>query len=120
MSRFAHNMPVPAKQAVEIAGDATELTLADGVYSGDLTEEGAKALMTFSRGGGGPSISNAKGSAKFWLKDGALTKYQYKVTGTMDWNGNQFDVDRETTVEIKDVGATTVEVPEPAKSKLGS
>jgi len=120
MSMFARNMPVPAKQASEIVGDTKELTTEEGVYSGDLTEEGAKALMTFRRGGDGPSISGAKGSVKFWLKDGGLTKYQYKVKGLMDWNGNEIDIDRETTVEIKDVGSTTVEVPEEAKSKLGS
>ena len=76
--------------------------------------------MTFSRGGEGPSISEAKGSVKFWLKDGALIKYQYKVKGLMDWDGNQIDVDRDTTVEIKDVGSTTIEVPEQAKAKLGT
>jgi hypothetical protein len=36
----------------------------------------------------------------------------------MNFNGNDIDVDRDTTVEIKDVGATKVEVPEGAKKKL--
>jgi hypothetical protein len=120
MSLFARNLPVPAEQATEIAGNVQEFTAAEGVYSGELTEEGAKTLMTFSRGTDGPSVSGAKGSAKFWLKDGALTKYQYHVKGLMDWGGNQFDVDRDTTVEVKEVGSTKIEVPEPAKAKLGT
>jgi hypothetical protein len=37
----------------------------------------------------------------------------------MDFNGNTIDIDRTTTVEIKDVDNTKVEVPEEAKSKLG-
>ena len=63
-------------------------------------------------------IKDAKGSAKFWIKDGVLAKYEFKVTGSMNFNGNDIDVDRTTTVEIKDVGSTKVEVPEGAKKKL--
>jgi hypothetical protein len=36
----------------------------------------------------------------------------------MDFNGNEIDLDRTTTVEVKDVGTTKVEVPEAAKKKL--
>ena len=36
----------------------------------------------------------------------------------VDFNGNEIDVDRDTTVEIKDVGATKIEVPEVAMKKL--
>jgi hypothetical protein len=56
---------------------------------------------------------------KFWLKDGVLSKYEFKVTGKVDFNGNEVDVDRATTTEIKDVGTTKVNVPEAAKKKLG-
>jgi hypothetical protein len=55
---------------------------------------------------------------KFWIQDGVLTKYEFKVTGKVNFNGNDRDVDRTTTVEIKDVGATKVEVPDDAKKKL--
>ena len=114
------NFQAPAQQAEELAGKVKELKSADGVYSGDLTEEGAKSLLAFGgRGGGnGPEISGAKGSVKFWVKDGALTKYEFKVKGSISFNGNDREVDRTTTVEIKDVGKTKVEVPEEAKKKL--
>jgi hypothetical protein len=119
MAGMARNFKTPAVQAAEIAGTTKELKKDGELYSGDLTEDGAKTLMRFRRGGGdGPAISNAKGSAKFWVKDGALTKYEFKVTGSMNFNGNDIDVDRTTTVEIKDVDKTKVEVPEGAKKKL--
>ena len=71
------------------------------------------------RGGNeGPEVSGAKGSAKFWVKDGVLSKYQYQVKGSMNFNGNDFDVDRTTTVEIKDVGTTKVAIPAEAQKKL--
>jgi hypothetical protein len=114
---IVRNFKAPVAQAGDIAATTKELKRDGDVYSSDLTEEGAKALLTFRRGGGG-NVSNAKGSAKFWVKDGLLSKYEFKVTGSVDFNGNSFDVDRATTVEIKDVGTTKIDVPDDAKKKL--
>jgi hypothetical protein len=121
MAGMARNYKAPAAQALDVAEATKEMKKEGDVYGGDLSEQGAKDLMRFRRGGGGnngPTINDAKGSAKFWVKDGVLTKYEYKVTGSMNFNGNDIDVDRTTTVEIKDVGNTKVEVPEGAKKKL--
>lgn len=117
---FVRNIKAPAAQATEIVGFAKELKKEGETYTCDLTDEGAKALLTFRpRGGGeGPTVTNPKGSAKFWLKDGVLTKYEFKVKGTVSFNGNEFENDRTTTVEIKDVGTTTITVPEEAAKKL--
>jgi len=111
---------VPATEAAEIAPTAKELKKDGDMYSGELTEAGAKALLTFrSRGSdAGPTVSNAQGSVKFWLKDGVLVKFEFKVKGTVNYNGNDFENDRTTTVEIKEVGTTKVTVPEEAKRKL--
>ena len=117
---FVRNIKTPAVQAADLAAAAKDLKKEGDAYSCDLTEEGAKTLLTFRpRGGGdGPTVSNAKGSVKFWLKEGELSKYEFKVTGKVSFNGNDRDVDRATTVEVKDVGTTKVEVPEGAKKKL--
>src|SRR5688572_17421786 len=122
MVGMVRGLRAPAEQAAEIAAGAKELKKDGDAFAGDLTEEAAKTLMRFRRGGGGggdgPAISGAKGSAKFWVKDGVLTKYEFKLSGKMDFNGNEVDLDRTTTVEVKDVGTTKVEVPEGAKKKL--
>jgi hypothetical protein len=114
------NFKSPAAQAEEIVGQTKDLSKSEEAYAGDLTEEGAKNLLSFGgrRGGQGPAVSNAKGSVKFWVKDGAITKTQYKVSGTINRNGDDVDIDRTTTTEIKNVGATTVTVPDEAKSKI--
>lgn len=113
------NFKTPAPQAAELAAGAKELKKDGEAYSGDLTEDAAKPLLTFGRRSGGDiTVSDAKGSVKFWLKDGALSKYEYKVTGKVTFNGNERDVDRTTTTEIKEVGTTKVEVPEEARKKL--
>ena len=119
----ARNTKAPAAEAKELLGMVNTLTLADGVYSGDLTEAGAKARLTPPAfggfgGGDGPQVSGAKGSVKFWIKDGGLVKYQYTLKGSMDFNGNSMDIDRTTGVDIKDVGATKIEVPDDAKKKM--
>lgn len=114
---MVRNFKSPTDQASELAGQVKELKKDGDAYSGDLTEEGAKSLLSFRRGGQA-TVSDAKGSAKFWIKDGVLTKYQFKVTGKVSFNGNDRDVDRTTTTEFKDVGSTKVEVPDEAKKKL--
>jgi len=119
MAGMVRNFKLPAAQAAEIAAGTKELKKDGEVFAGELTEEAAKKLMRFRRGGtDAPAINNAKGSAKFWINDGVLSKFEFKVTGSMTFNGNDIDVDRTTTVQIKDAGSTKVEVPEGAKKKL--
>lgn len=120
MARRIQNFKAPAAQAQELAGKVKELKQEGDAYSGELTEDGAKSLLMFGgRGGGnGPEVSGAKASVKFWVKDGLLAKYETKVKGTVSFGGNDRDVDRTTTIEIKDVGSTKISVPEEAEKKL--
>lgn len=124
MARMLRNYRTPATEAEDLAGKTKELKKDGEAYSGALTEEGARDLLRFrgrrAGGDGGPETKNAKGSVKFWVKDGQLAKYEYKVSGTITFNGEDRDIDRTTTVEIKDVGNTKIEVPEDAKKKLSA
>ncbi len=120
LARMLPTYKTPAVQAADLAEQAKELKAEGDAIAGDLTEAGAKALMSLGGRGGGNAaeVSGAKGSVKFWVKDGALAKYQFKVQGKRTFNGNDVEVDRTTTVEIKDVGTTKIEVPDDAKKKL--
>ncbi len=121
MARMVQNYRVPAVEAAVLADDAKELKSDTNSISGDMTEAGAKEFLTFRRrgsGGDGPTVTNPKGSVKFWVKDGKLAKYQYHVQGTMNFNGDDHDVDRTTTVEIKDVNTTKIVVADDVKKKL--
>lgn len=96
----------------------------DNLFTGDLTSEAAKDLMTFKPRRGQqapPPPKDAKGSVKFWVKDGALTKFeshlQAKVTFG-DQEDQPFEMTR--TVEIQNVGTTKMDVPADAKKKLES
>src|SRR2546421_8411447 len=100
LGRMLRSFKVPAVQAAELAGAAKELKKDADAYSSDLTEEGAKAQFRLG------TPTDPKGSVKFWLKDGVLTKYEFKVKGKVDFNGNEIEVDRATTVEIKEIGTT--------------
>ncbi len=104
----ARSFKAPAEQSLDLAAAAKSLKKDGESYSSDLTEEGAKSLMRFGGRDGGPTISDAKGSVKFWLKEGTLAKYEFSVFGVMDFNGNDFEIDRVTTVEIKNVGTTKI------------
>jgi len=115
----------PAAEAADLVAGVKELKEEGGAYVGELTEEGAKARLAFGgrgrRGGDaaqGPQVSGAKGSVKFWVRDGVLAKYEYTVQGKVTFGGREIDMNRTTTVEIEDVGSTKVEVPEDARKKL--
>jgi len=118
LGRRLQNYKAPAAEVEEIVAKSGELKADAGVIAGNLTEDGAKALLSMGSRAGGTPPANAKGSVKFWLKDGALVKYEVKVQGTVSFGGNDRDIDRTTTVEIKDVGTTKLDVPEDAKKKL--
>jgi hypothetical protein len=127
MARMASNFKAPAAQITDIVSKLTAVTASDDGYSADLTQEQAQQQMTFGRGRRGgnggqppPPPANAKGSVKFWIKDGVLTKYQVHLTGTVSFGGNDMDLDTTRTTEFKDVGSTTITVPDDAKAKLGS
>ena len=120
-ARRLQNLKTPAAEVEALLGKVKELKKGEDGYSGDLTEEGVKSLMTFGGRGGngnGPEISDAKGSVKIWIKDGAIAKYQTHTMGSISFNGNDRKIDNTTTVEIKDVGTTKIEVPEDAKKKM--
>jgi hypothetical protein len=123
IARTLQNYKTPAMQAADLAGQVKELKADTNGISGDLTDDGAKAMLSFRPRGGmggsqGPDISNAKGSVTFWITDGQLVKYQTHIQGTISFNGNDRDIDRTTTVDIKDVGTTKLDVPDDAKKKL--
>ena len=121
MARRIQNFKAPAGQVEELVSKVKELKQDGEAYGGELPEEAAKSLLMFGgRGGGGngPEISGAKASVKFWVKDGLLTKFETKVKGSISFNGNDRDIDRTTTVEIKEVGSTKIAVPEEAAKKM--
>jgi len=121
LARMLQNYRLPAGQAEDLAGAVKELKKEGDAYVGELTEDGVKKFMMPGGGRGGqnmPAPANAKGTAKFWVKDGVLTKYEFHVQGTMTFNNNDINIDRTTTVEIKDIGTTKVDVPAEAKQKL--
>ena len=120
IARMIQSFKTPSVQAQDIVSKSKNLKKAEGSISGELTEEGAKELIVLGgrRGGETPTVSHARGSVKFWLKDGVLSKCELKVQGSLSINGNDREVDRTTTVEVKDIGSTKLEVPDEAKKKF--
>lgn len=111
----------PAEDVTALVAQSKNLKAADGAITGDLAAEALAQRLSFGgRGGQAPAApANATGTVKFWLKDGAIAKYQIHVKGTIEGRNGPQDVDRTTTTEIKDIGATKVTVPDDAKKKLG-
>ena len=120
VARILQGLRVPAAEAAVLAAKAKDLKLTNDVYCGDLTLDAIKDMVKFGQKGGAdvPEVKTAKGTIKFWLKDGLLTKYEYNVEGSVTLNGDEHEGTLKNTVQIKDVGTTKVTVPEDAAKKL--
>jgi hypothetical protein len=115
----------PAAQAQNIFEQAQDLKKSDdGSFTGSLPPDQAKALILrrIVRGAGGAdmTVKDPTGGVKFWTSDdGVLRRFEFHVEGTLSVNGEDRPINRTTTVEMKDVGKTTIDVPEDAKAKMG-
>ncbi|HHY86677.1 MAG TPA: hypothetical protein GYA07_14260 [Verrucomicrobia bacterium] len=121
MARRMQSTKAPAAEVEDLLARASEVKKEGDAYVATLNEEGARALASFGRGrrGGQPNMSGTKATVKFWIKDGVLSKYETRVTGKLTTpDGEEREFNRTTTVEIKDVGTTKLDVPEEARSKV--
>ena len=120
--RFLRSYKTPATEAAALSSKAKELKAADGAVSGELKEDATKELLVFGgrrrEGQEPPKIENPKGSVKFWLTNGIPAKFETHVQGKVTAGERDMDVDRVTTVDIKEVGTTKLELPAEAKEKL--
>ena len=120
--RFLRSYKAPGVESAALSGKAKDVKEAEGVISGELNEDATKEFLQFGtrrrEGQEPPKIENPKGSVKFWIKDGALTKYEINVQGKVTAGEREKDVNRTTTIEIKDAGTTKLEVPAEAKPKM--
>jgi hypothetical protein len=110
----------PIEEAQSLLDKAVEVKKeSEGAYSGELAADAAKELFSLL-GRRAAEAPSAKGSTKFWVKDGRLTKYEFNVRGkiTVGEDKREVDVSRTTTVEIKDIGSTTITLPDDARKKL--
>ena len=120
--RFLKSYKTPAAQSAELARNMSELKEADGILSGELKEDAIKEILLMGgrrrEGQETPKTTDAKGTVKFWIKNGALNKYEINVHGKVATADRSVDINRTTTVEIKEIGSTKIEAPAEAKEKI--
>jgi hypothetical protein len=102
----------PVQEAEELLGKTREVKKeSDGTYAGDLTPEAAKELFG-QLGRRAAESTDAKGSAKFWIKDGTLeARAGPEGHDHSRRRKAEVNITRTVTVEIKDVGSTKVTLP---------
>jgi hypothetical protein len=120
--RYLRSYKTPVAETATLVGKVKEFQEADGAIAGDLNEDAVKEMLLFGtrqrEGQEPPKTTDAKGAVKFWIKDGALSKIEIKVSGKVTAGERESNINRTTTVEIKDVGTTKMDVPDEAKAKL--
>lgn len=125
-ARRYRDFKAPAAQAEELLGKCAGLKKDGDTYTSELSKEDATSLLSFGgrgrRGGddGGdrPEPTGVKATVTFWVSEGVLTKFETSVAGAIAFNGNERDLSRVTTIQIKDAGATTIDLGDDAKKAL--
>lgn len=120
---FGGGGQTPAAMAEQWLQTIPDFKESGGAYVAELSGDAVRNMMPFGRGRGGqggqgPEITNGKATVKVWIKDGMISKTELTMAGSINFNGNDVDLGRTTTTEIKDVNKTKVEVPAEAKAKL--
>jgi hypothetical protein len=112
---------LPHEELAIVASNYSEMHFADGVVTGTLTEWGADQLLVPPGWMQSPP-DKAAGTFRLWIKDGAVTKYELKMTAETGPGGATIKggLAKTITVELTDIGATTVTVPPAAKLKLST
>jgi hypothetical protein len=111
----------PADEFARLAQNVTDLKQVDGAVAGGLKEDVVKELLLFgtrSRQGKEPEATGAKGSVRFWTTNGRLTKYEVRIQGKVTEGDRESNINRVTTVQIKNTGSTKLEVPPDARQKM--
>jgi hypothetical protein len=120
--RYLRSYKAPGAESAALSGKVKDVKEAEGAICGDLKEEAVKELLQAGarrrEGQDPPKIADAKGTVKFWIQDGALTKYEVNVQGKISAGDRENDVNRTVTVQIKDAGSTKLELPAEAKQKM--
>jgi hypothetical protein len=119
--RYVRGYQAPAAESARLAGNVTDLMESDGALSGGLKEDAVKELLLIgarNRQGKAPEAADAKGSVRFWIKNGLLTRYEISVQGKVTEGDRESAIQRTTTVEIKNAGSTKLEAPPEAKQKM--
>jgi hypothetical protein len=120
-SNLQVNLSFPHDELETIVGSYTEVRATTDGVEGVLSTDGAKLLLVHP-GQDEITALRASGSFKLWLKDGAVSKYEVQLAGTLALgagsNRREVSVNQSVTTELKDVGKTAFDVPEEAKRKL--
>ena len=120
--RYLRSYKTPGIESAALGGKVKDVKEAEGVGFGDLKEDAAKEFLGVGarrrEGQEPPKIADPKGSVKFWIQEGALTKYEINIQGKVTAGEQEMEVNRTTTIEIKDAGTTKLEFPDEAKPKM--
>jgi hypothetical protein len=120
--RFLRAYKAPGVESAGLSEKVKEVKESDGVLSGELKEEAAKDLLTRGarrrEGQEPPKVENPKGSVKLWVQNGTVSKYEVNLQGKVTAGDRETDVNRTTTIEIKEPGTTKLEIPAEAKPKM--
>jgi len=113
---IARDTQTPVEEANELTLSLTSLEEEGDGLVGTLPVDASKAQLAGRRGV--DSVRDTKGTVRFSISDGVLTKYVLRVEGTLVDDDQTRETWRQTTVQVKDVGTAKLDLPSGATEAL--
>jgi hypothetical protein len=121
-SNLQAGLSLPHEELGLIVSSHAEMTVADGIVSGTLTDLGARLLLV-REGQREITPVRAAGSFKLWVHHGQVAKYLIRLEGLIRvqtaGSSREILVNQTSETVLKDVGTTQVAIPPEARRKLG-
>ncbi|HWB05089.1 MAG TPA: TIR domain-containing protein [Verrucomicrobiales bacterium] len=113
---------LPEEDVMTFVAGVKKWTKEGDVFAGELTADAARVLDAGQPANTAANplspFSDFRGSAKVWLRNGALAKYEFVIDLKFTSTAGTKDVQRKRTIVISSVGTTSVEIPGEAAALL--
>jgi hypothetical protein len=109
----------PHDQLAIIVGSCVDLHVEDDAISGTLSDMGARLLLV-REGQDHIDPQAAAGIFKLHIQDGVVTRFTVRLEGIVVVEKKRHHVRQTSTTTIRNIGTTTFEVPDEARSKVDS
>jgi hypothetical protein len=119
--RMAQNFRTPAEVLEQALAEVEKVEKTGDEYVCELSAEGVKNLLSFrprSEPVGGIQVGNGRGTFRVTVKDGAIEKFKYEVSGTVTFQDQTGQLKRITEVQLKDIGTTKLSIPDDIQAKV--
>ncbi len=114
------SMKLPGDFAADLVAKTSNFRQNGETITGELSGAAARELLTFGshRRDKQEEFADPRGTVTWLIRDGVLVQFDLQLAATFSVNGSAVPIERSSRIEIRDVGTTSLTVPDEAAKLL--